>query len=262
MTTLPLNQPVDGPPPILSAERLRVGYGDRPLLPSISFAVRPGEQWVVVGRNGSGKSTLLKTMLGLLPPVDGRITRAPGTTLAYVPQRYPLDPTVPVRAIDLVAEGLESGWSFLSPLRPPGSRARVHEALERVGAEALAQRRFDTLSEGQKQRVLLARALVGRPSLILLDEPTSAMDLLAEQQTLAILDALRRDLGTSVMLVSHHLEATMALATQAIFVDSEHQTVAVGAVASVLANPTFHHHFGGLVSDAHSGCEPEGPTHG
>lgn len=248
--------------PILTARGLGVGYGDRALLPPLSFSVLPGEQWVVVGRNGGGKSTLLRTLLGLLPPVSGQVERPTGTTLAYVPQRYPLDPTVPVRAIDLVAEGLESGWSFLRPLRPPGARTAIQEALSRVGIEHLATQRFNLLSEGQKQRVLLARALVGRPSLILLDEPTSAMDLLAEQQTLEILDGLRRDLGTSVMLVSHHLEATLALATQAIFVDAEHATVAVGAVADILSDPTFRLHFGGLVDTPGSGCGPEGHTHG
>ena len=251
--TEPTTQPPAGAP-ILAAERLRVGYGDRGLLPPLSFAIHPGEQWVVVGRNGSGKSTLLKTLLGLLPPVEGQVVRPAGATLAYVPQRYPLEPTVPVRAIDLVAEGLEAGWSFLRPWRPAGSREAVAEALVRVGAEHLAHRRFDTLSEGQKQRVLLARAVVGSPSLILLDEPTSAMDLLAEQQTLAILDGLRRDRGTSVVLVSHHLEATLALANRAIFVDSEHQEVAVGSVADILADPTFRHHFGGLVDPPDSAC--------
>lgn len=248
-------------PPILAARDLRVGYGDRPLLPAVNFAVRPGEQWVVVGRNGSGKSTLLKTLLGLLSPLGGQVERPEGTTLAYVPQRYPLDPTVPVRAIDLVAEGLEAGWSFVKPFRGAGDRRRVKDALARVGAEALAERRFDTLSEGQKQRVLLARALVGRPSLILLDEPTSAMDLLAEQQTLDILDGLRRELGTAVMLVSHHLEATLALANQAVFVDAEHQVVAVGPVSTILENATFRHHFGGLVDAPGSGCAQEGHGH-
>ena len=134
--------------------------------------------------------------------------------------------------------------------------------MARVGIDQLAHTRFDRLSEGQKQRVLLARAIVARPALILLDEPTSAMDLLAEQQTLAILDGLRRDRGTSVMLVSHHLEATLALATQAIFVDAEHETVAIGAVSEILADPTFRAHFGGLVDPPGAGCGEEGHFHG
>lgn len=241
-------------PSILVADRLLVGYGGRPLLPPVSFQIRPGEQWVVVGRNGSGKSTLLKTLLGLLSPVGGTLGRADGVDFAYVPQRHHLEPGVPMRAIDVVAEGLEARWSFLWPTRGPGARARIQDALERTQTTAFAKKRFDELSEGQKQRVLLARAMIGNPALILLDEPTSAMDLVAEQEALAILDGLRRDRGTAVMLVSHHLTAALAQADHAIFVDAEHEVVASGAVATVLANPQFHHHFGSLVDHPASGC--------
>lgn len=233
--------------PVLAAANLQVGYGGQAILPAISFVIRPGEQWVMVGRNGAGKSTLLKTLLGLLSPVSGSVIRPSGASYAYVPQRHPLEPGAPMRALDVVAEGLETGWSFLSLTRGRGAKLALDEAMTRTQTRHLANRRFDELSEGQKQRVLLARALIGKPSLILLDEPTSAMDLLAEQEALAILDGLRRDLGTAVMLVSHQLTSALALADHAIFVDAEHRVFASGAVSEVLADPTFHHHFGGLV---------------
>jgi zinc transport system ATP-binding protein len=237
--------------PVLAAATLQVGYGGKALLPPVTFVIRPGDQWVMVGRNGSGKSTLLKTLLGLQSPISGSVIRPAGATFAYVPQRHPLESGAPMRAIDVVAEGLEAGWSFLSLTRGKGAKAAIHDALERTNTLHLAKQRFDELSEGQKQRVLLARALIGRPSLILLDEPTSAMDLLAEQEALAILDGLRKDHGTAVMLVSHHLTAALALADHAIFVDAEHQVVASGAVQTVLEDVHFNHHFGGLVDHPH-----------
>lgn len=246
--------------PVLAGRGLVVGYGGKALLPPIDLAIRPGEQWVVVGRNGSGKSTLLKTLLGLLPPVAGTVERPAAGGFAYVPQRHHLEPDVPMRAIDVVAEGLAYGWSFLSLGRGPRAKARIAEALDRTRTAGIAHRRFDELSEGQKQRVLLARALVGEPALIVLDEPTSAMDLLAEQEALKILDGLRRERGTAVVLVSHHLDAALALADHAVFVDADHQVVAQGAIAEVMANPAFHHHFGSLVDHPDSGChgDPNG----
>lgn len=235
-----------------------VGYAGQAILPALDFAVYPGEQWVVVGRNGSGKSTLLKSLLGLLAPIGGRFERPEGSRLAYVPQRHLLDPHVPMRSRDVVAEGLEGEWSFLRPLAPRGSRARIARALERAGASHLAAQRYTELSEGQKQRVLLARALVAEPALMVLDEPTAAMDLLAEQQTLSILADLRREVGTAVLLVSHHLTAALAQADRALFLDAEHQAVLAGPIAQVLADPAFGRHFAGLVEHP----EHEGPVHG
>lgn len=242
---------------LIAARELVVGHG-APLLPPLNFEIAKGERWVVVGRNGSGKSTLLRTLLGLIPPLGGAVERRPGAMLSFVPQRHPLGPGLPLRARDVAAEGLEAGWSFMRPL--PRARARVDVALARTGAMALADRRFDELSEGQKQRVLLARAIASAPSLVFLDEPTSAMDPVAEAEALTILDGLRAEAGTAVVLVSHHLDAALAAADKALFLDAEHGVVACGSVADVLADATFSRHFGGLVDSHDKGCGD--PHHG
>ena len=245
---------------LLGVDDLVVGYRGAALLPPISMVVRPGERWVIVGRNGSGKSTFLKTILGLLAPVAGRVLKDPALRVAYLPQRHGLDSVVPFRAIDLVTEGLDRGWSFLMPRRA-GYRARVRAAMARTGVEAFARSRFDDLSEGQKQRVLLARALVGEPSVIFLDEPTSAMDLVAQQTTLDILDDLRLMHQTAVVMVTHHLSSGLSNADKALFLDAEHGVVACGTVQQILADPTFEYHFGGLVDHHPSQCET-GPLRG
>jgi zinc transport system ATP-binding protein len=242
--------------PVLSAQNLRVGYEGRAILPPINLEIHKGVQWALLGRNGSGKSTLLKTFLGLLEPVDGRIERPSNGRIAYVPQRHRIDPLAPMRSVDLVKQGLEAGWGFMQPFRGRDTNAKVQLALHRTGAEGFAYKRFAELSGGQQQRVMLARAVVSEPDLIVLDEPTSAMDVVAASQTLEILETLTAEIKTSVLLVSHHITSALSFADNALFVDLDHQEVATGTVKEIQTNPLFRHHFGGLVD--HEG----GPTHG
>lgn len=223
--------------PLLAADGLVVGYGRRPLLPPVTFGIRPGELWLLVGRNGSGKSTLLRTLVGLLEPLAGSIRRPPGDRVAFLPQRQIRDPAIPLRAVDLVEEGFEAGWSFIRPFRGREVRAAALTALERADAGDLASAPFLDLSEGQRQRVLMARALVADPALIVADEPTAAMDLLAEREALMLLDRRRREAGTAVLLVSHHVPSALAVADRLVVVDAEEQVVVVGAREEVAAHP-------------------------
>lgn len=244
--------------PVLATDRLLVGYQGRAILPPLDMHIRPGELWVLAGRNGSGKSTLLKTLLGLIPPVGGRITRPPEASITYLPQKQALDPIIPMRVIDIVAEGVESRWSFLRPWIAGDQRAQIDKALDLTGTTHLARRTFVELSEGQKQMVLIARALASAPDLMLLDEPTSAMDLPAEREAIEQIDRLRRKLGTAVLIVSHHLPAAVKAADRVLFVDAEHDTVAMGSVRDVVAHPTFRRQFSGLTGEL-SSLDPSFP---
>lgn len=243
---------------VLATERLLVGYQGRPILPALDLAIRPGELWVLAGRNGSGKSTLLKTLLGLLPPVGGRVLRRPEASITYLPQKQSLDPIIPMRVIDIVAEGVEARWSFLRPWQDRHVKGQIQKALELTGTAALKHRSFTELSEGQKQRVLIARALASAPDLMLLDEPTSAMDLPTERETIEQIDQLRRQLNTAVLIVSHHLPAAVKAADRVLFVDAEHVTVAMGSVREVVAHPTFRRQFSGLTGEL-SSLDPSFP---
>lgn len=244
--------------PVLVAEGLKVGYQGRAILPPLDLQIRPGELWVLAGRNGSGKSTLLKTLLGLIPPVQGRVERPSATNITYLPQKQALDPIVPMRVIDIVSEGVEARWSFLRPWLRGSDRDRIQEALELTGTTHLKWRSFVELSEGQKQRVLIARALASTPQLMLLDEPTSAMDLPSERETIEHIDRLRRQVKTAVLIVSHHLPTAVKAADRVLFVDSEHKTVALGSVPEVVANPTFRRQFSGLTGEL-SSLDPSFP---
>jgi zinc transport system ATP-binding protein len=230
--------------PYIEARDVVVGYRGRALLPPVNLVVQPAETWVVVGRNGAGKSTLLKTLLGLLPPVLGQVVRRPGMRVAYVPQRLQLEATVPMRGRDVVAMGWDAGWSFAWPWRPGRVKDVVQAALRRVDAESFADERFGALSTGQQQRIVLAQALVGAPDLIVLDEPTAAMDMVAERETLRLLDDLRRERGTAIVWVTHRLGEGLRDADHVCFVDAEERAVVVDAPGNIVRHPLFLQHFG------------------
>lgn len=230
--------------PLLCARSLGVGFGRTAILPPIDIELRRGELWGLVGRNGAGKTTLLRTLLGLHAPVSGEVERAARIAIGYVPQRHVIDPLMPSRARDLIAEGADCGWSFLRPLRSRGARARIARAIEATYTRPLLQRRYRDLSDGEKQRVLLARAVAGAPDLLVLDEPTSAMDLVAERQVAELLDELRQRFGMGIVLVSHHLGLVARMADRLAFLDADEHVAATGTVAEVLAHPAFARRYG------------------
>lgn len=235
---------------MLTLDRLVVGYGGVPLLPPIDAAVRPGELWALIGRNGSGKSTLLNTLLGQLPAVGGRIAWAGGVPVSFVPQRGEHDAAVPGRALDVVRGGLDRGWSFMAPWHVARRREAVAAAMAEAGAEALAFEPFATLSEGQKQRVGLARALASGPRVILLDEPTSALDAVAERAAFELFDRLRRERGLALVLASHHLGFVPRFATHAILVDRDDGVALAGPIADVLGAPAARRLLGATLEAA------------
>lgn len=235
--------------PLLQLSALEVGYCGAALLPPVAFEVQTGQCWAVLGRNGSGKTTLLRTVLGLLPPVSGSVQWGPGVRVGYIAQRSGVDASVPARVIDLVEEGLDSHWSFLRP-RGRNVRQAVQAALTEVGMADMARRPYQQLSEGQKQRVLLARALVADPHVLVLDEPTSAMDMVSEQAIFLLLDEVRQQRNLAVLVVGHHLAVLAAHATHLAVVDSDDHLVAVGAAPAVAQQAAVRALYGRLLSDA------------
>jgi len=227
---------------LIRCDGLQVGYRGQAILPSFDVEIGPGEFWVVIGKNGSGKSTWLKTMLGMLPAISGKVRRKGGARVSYVPQRAALDPLFPLAARDVVAMGVERGRSFLGVrLREPDM---VKEALKDVDAADLGDRPFHDLSEGQKARVLLARLVASKPDLALLDEPTAAMDVVAERRAFEYLEMLRTRDDTAVVVVSHYLGLAKEFATHAVFLDQDCDSVVSGAPEEVFAHTDFHRSYG------------------
>jgi zinc transport system ATP-binding protein len=182
-------------------------------------------------------------LLDLIPPVSGRVVVTPGVKVAYVPQAAAIDAALPVRARDVVRWGRLSGASFLVPFTSRADRAACERALEEAGAADLAARPYRDLSEGQKQRVLFARVLASEADLVLLDEPTAALDATAERDAMARLAGLARNGRRAVLAVTHALGPAGAHAEQVIFLDREAGVMA-GSPGAVYASPVFQRQLG------------------
>ncbi|HPC83391.1 MAG TPA: metal ABC transporter ATP-binding protein [Thermoanaerobaculaceae bacterium] len=204
--------------PLLRFDDVTLSYGGAPVLRRLSFHICRGEFLGIVGPNGSGKTTILRAILGLLKPARGTIARSGRPVIGYVPQREHIDTIVPVTAGEVVMMGRAPR---LGPLARLGRRdtAAVEEALARVGVGELAPRLFRDLSGGQQQRVLLARALAAEPDLLVLDEPTSGMDLASEHALVELLVELNRRQGLTVLLVTHLLQTVLDAATSILLID-------------------------------------------
>jgi ABC-type Mn2+/Zn2+ transport system ATPase subunit len=190
--------------PLVQFEGVSLGYGRQPVLSNIDFTLERGDFVGFVGPNGSGKTTIIRAMLGGLAPLAGRLTRAPGVRLGYVPQRDQVDSLYPLRVSDVVTMGR---YDRIPIGRRPGARDRelALQALDQVGIADLAHRLLAGLSGGQKQRVLIARALVGEPNVLVLDEPTNGMDLVSTTQILGLVRDLHDRQNLTVVMVSHAL---------------------------------------------------------
>jgi zinc transport system ATP-binding protein len=229
--------------PAVSVVDLGVTLGGHRILEDISFSISPGQTVGLFGANGSGKSTLVRALLGLIPVAAGRAElfgAAPGRKLpwakvAYVPQASPAGAGVPTSALDVVQAGLLTGWR---PWPSRGSKARALQALAAVGLEDRARDTLKNFSGGQRRRVLLARALVRQPSLLIMDEPLAGVDAASAE---ALVDALAATPDLTCLVVLHEPGPFERYLTRGIVLE-DGQIVADGPLAEVRPQVTDHHH--------------------
>jgi zinc transport system ATP-binding protein len=195
-------------------EHVSFSYSNTSVLQNVSFQLYSGEFIGMIGPNGGGKTTLLKLILGFLKPTQGSIRvfgKAAGSPLlsqkiAYVPQSVRFDRDFPISVEEVVLSGLISRLPWYGRFRT-ADRIAARKALERIGFSHLTEAPFGTLSGGQAQRVLIARALVSNPQLLLLDEPTASVDNRAEADIYALLHQLKGQM--TILMVTHDLGAAM-----------------------------------------------------
>lgn len=185
--------------PLIELAGISLSFGDQQVLVDVSLTVEAGRILTVVGPNGAGKSTLLKVALGLLPPDRGRVIRRPGMVVGYVPQKLSVDRLLPL-----------SVRRFLHMACPKGATPDLSRTLDGVGAGHVMARQVADLSGGEMQRVLLARALLRRPDLLVLDEPVGGVDMAGQAELYDLIAGLARDEGKGVLMVSHDLHVVMA----------------------------------------------------
>lgn len=219
--------------PVIQCKKVTVAYGWDVVLDRVDLTVPRGILLPFVGPNGAGKTTLLKACLGLIPHQGGEIVCDFGARPpAYVPQQKQLDPIYPVSVRDLVRMGLypELGcWRRLDS----GQHARVEQVLERFGLVPHQHKHFGELSGGLRQKTLLARAVVTRSEVLVLDEPTAGLDAASEADLLALMRSLHETEGKTVLWVHHRMDQCAALAQQVCRVDQ--RGVRLSHVSEVLS---------------------------
>jgi zinc/manganese transport system ATP-binding protein len=209
---------------LLELDGVGVRLGGRQILSDVSFSLNEGEFTGIIGPNGAGKTTLLRVILGLLPPAGGRVLldgeplhNRNKARIGYVPQKLAIDPDMPLRARDVVSLGLDGNrFGFSLPSRQ--RRDLVEATLADGGGAVSAAARVAELSGGEQQRVLIAHALISRPSLLLLDEPLANLDLRSEQEIVAVLGKLARDHGIAVLLSAHDMNPLLGVMDRIVYV--------------------------------------------
>lgn len=199
----------------LTCQNLAVGYEGRAVLENLNFSVCPGDYLCIVGENGSGKSTLMKTILGLQPPVRGKVLTGDGlrkNKIGYLPQQTPVQRDFPASVREIVLSGCQ-GRCGGRPFYSKGEKQLAQTAMERMQVAALAKRCYRTLSGGQQQRVLLARALCAAQNMLLLDEPVSGLDPKVTGEMYGLIQRLNREDGVTILMISHDITATLNYAS-------------------------------------------------
>ena len=215
---------------LLGARDVWIKRNGRSILEGIDLDIRPGEIVTLIGPNGAGKTTLVRVLLGLMAPDRGAVRRKSGLTIGYVPQRFDIDRALPMTVARFLA---------LAGRVTPG---QIEAVLSEVGAARLAGQQLANLSGGELQRVILARALVRDPALLVLDEPVRGVDYVGEAELYGLIGKLRTERGLGVLLVSHDLHVVMAQSDRVICVNRH--VCCSGVPETVARDPSYERLFG------------------
>ncbi|MBX9590365.1 MAG: metal ABC transporter ATP-binding protein [Hyphomonadaceae bacterium] len=215
---------------LISARNLMLARGGRTILADVDIDIHPREIVTVIGPNGAGKTTLVRVLLGLEPLDGGEIRRKPGLVTGYAPQRFDVDRAIPLTVARFVSLGRRCSADELSGV------------LKDVGAGSLAERQLSELSGGELQRVVLARALVRAPDVLVLDEPVRGVDYAGEAELYTLIGRLRTERGFGVLLVSHDLHVVMAQSDRVICLNRH--VCCSGVPQSVAQHPEYARLFG------------------
>ncbi len=198
----------------IRCENLTLGYDGKAVSENVTFSVEQGDYLCIVGENGAGKSTLIKALLGLNPPISGKIERTEGLSaqsIGYLPQHTEVQRDFPASVREIVLSGC-LGASRMRPFYTKEQKKRAAEQMERLGLTDLQKRCYRELSGGQRQRVLLARALCATEEILLLDEPVAGLDPVVTKEMYEIIESLKRE-GITVIMGSHDIAAAIAYAS-------------------------------------------------
>ena len=215
---------------LIRLDQVSVTFAGQSTLERIDLQVRPGEIVTLIGPNGAGKTTLVRAVLGLLQPTSGSVWRRPKLRIGYMPQKLQVEQTLPLTVV-----------RFLR-LLPGVNRAKAQAALDEVGAAQVIDKPVQTISGGEMQRVLLARALLREPELLVLDEPVQGVDVAGQAELYRLITRLRDRHGCGVLMVSHDLHLVMSTTDQVVCLN--HHVCCSGHPEQVSGDPAFIELFG------------------
>jgi zinc/manganese transport system ATP-binding protein len=240
---------------VIEFDRATIALGGRKVLAEVSFAIAPGEFIGVLGPNGAGKTTLLRAILGLTSPSAGTI-RVLGHTpqrgdavIGYLPQVRTVLPDLRVRGLDFIASSVRGErWGVPSLTRV--DRKMIEETLDAVGARDLARRPLAEMSGGERQRLLLAQALIGEPRLLLLDEPLISLDHRYQETVVALVRSFARARNITVLFSAHELNQLVGALDRVLYLGNGH--AALGTVAEVVTAPVLSKLYGTPINVVHA----------
>ncbi|MFV3384433.1 zinc ABC transporter ATP-binding protein ZnuC [Pseudomonas sp. NY15364] len=215
---------------LIRLDGVAVSFNGQPVLDNVQLSVQPGEIVTLIGPNGAGKTTLVRVVLGLLQPERGSVRRTPRLRIGYMPQKLHVDATLPLSVL-----------RFLR-LVPGLDRQRALAALAEVGAEQVIDSPLQSISGGEMQRVLLARALLREPQLLVLDEPVQGVDVAGQAELYRLISRLRERHGCGVLMVSHDLHLVMSATDQVVCLNRH--VCCSGHPEQVSGDPAFIELFG------------------
>ncbi len=239
----------------IELEHVTLAVGGRDILVDTSFAIRRGEFIGVLGPNGAGKTTLMRAILGLLPPsagslrVFGRARRRGEPDIGYLPQVRTVVPDLRVRGFDFIASSVH-GERFGLPLLSRADRAMIEKTLAAVGAGDLAARPLSDMSGGERQRLLLAQALLGDPQLLLLDEPLISLDYRYQEAVIDLVRRFARERNATVLFSAHELNQLIGTLDRVLYLGNGH--AALGTVAEVATAPVLSKLYGTDIQVVHA----------
>lgn len=205
---------------LIRLENVSIGYKGKPILKDINISVSRGQSLSISGPNGGGKTTFLKTVVGLLPSIKGAIQRKDNIVFGYVPQNENFDPLFPISVTEIVAMGRYSRVPFCKRIKKQDWKI-VDESIAKVDIEHLKNSNFNSLSGGEKQRTLIARAIAGEPDLLVLDEPTSSIDTKGEREIVSLIKKLTQGKSCSIIMVNHSTNTINNFAEKFVFIDKD-----------------------------------------
>lgn len=201
-------------------DKISVGYDKKVVVKDLSFEVNAGDYLCIVGENGAGKSTLIKSILGLLPVIDGKFCFGDNLTkkdIGYLPQQTVVQKDFPATVMEVVMSGFQNKCKF-RPFYNKKEKEIAKENLKRLGIENLPKKCYRELSGGQQQRVLLARALCATQKLLLLDEPVSGLDPIATEEMYNLIKKLNDD-GITIVMISHDINSAIRYASHILYIN-------------------------------------------